>query len=256
MQGYRSAFARVYNQRWTGFAVQTAPLLYQHVESLLPPGAERSLLDLCCGTGQLAAYFLERGYRVIGLDLSPAMLEYARVNNAAHIVAGQALFIEGDAALFSLPEPVNVVISTFDALNHLPNLTALCSCFASVRRALLPGGIFVFDLNTRLGLQRWNSITIEDSEELMLINRGIFDPTSDKAFVRISGFVRLENGQFERFEEVVFNTVFDLNMVKAELISAGFEEIYFARGKALAQPVNDPEELERVFIIGRAPRSV
>lgn len=256
MQGYSNLFARVYNQRWIGFANQTAPLLFEFAESIRSAKQEHSLLDLCCGTGQLAGYFLEYGYRVVGVDLSPGMLEYARQNNAAHIIAGQARFVEGDAANFSLSEQFGLVISTFDALNHLPDAPALRSCFASVYRVLLPGGVFVFDLNTRRGLQRWNSVNIEDTEDVLLVNRGIFDPGSDKAYTRISGFVRLENGQYERFEEVVYNTLFDLKGVKSWLVESGFHDVYFARGKELAQPVDDPEALERAFIIGRKPGRV
>ena len=38
----------------------------------------RSVLDLCCGTGLLAAELIARGYRVVGVDASEAMLACAR----------------------------------------------------------------------------------------------------------------------------------------------------------------------------------
>ena len=38
----------------------------------------RSVLDLCCGTGLLAGELIERGYRVVGVDASEAMLALAR----------------------------------------------------------------------------------------------------------------------------------------------------------------------------------
>ena len=42
----------------------------------LAPGA--SVLDLCCGTGQLLEVLAQRGYQVTGVDLSAAMLDRAR----------------------------------------------------------------------------------------------------------------------------------------------------------------------------------
>ena len=38
----------------------------------------RSVLDLCCGSGLLAGELIERGYRVVGVDASEAMLAVAR----------------------------------------------------------------------------------------------------------------------------------------------------------------------------------
>lgn len=42
----------------------------------VPPGV--TVLDLPCGTGRLAETLLESGFRVHGVDISPAMLEVAR----------------------------------------------------------------------------------------------------------------------------------------------------------------------------------
>jgi len=39
---------------------------------------EMTVLDLPCGTGRLAEALLDRGFRVDGVDISPAMLEVAR----------------------------------------------------------------------------------------------------------------------------------------------------------------------------------
>ncbi len=43
-------------------------------------GVDRSqrVLDLPCGTGRMAEMLLENGYKVFGVDISPAMLEVAR----------------------------------------------------------------------------------------------------------------------------------------------------------------------------------
>lgn len=42
----------------------------------LPP--DSVIVDVPCGTGRLAEVLLEQGYRVVGVDISPAMLEVAR----------------------------------------------------------------------------------------------------------------------------------------------------------------------------------
>jgi ubiquinone/menaquinone biosynthesis C-methylase UbiE len=45
----------------------------------------RRVLDLCCGTGKQASLLASAGHRVIGLDLSSAMLAKASRNRAAHL---------------------------------------------------------------------------------------------------------------------------------------------------------------------------
>ncbi len=248
MQAYGHSFARVYNLRWTDFARQIAPKLRAYYEAT-PLGHENhTLLDLCCGTGQLSLHFLDNGYQVTGLDLSDAMLEYARSNAAAYIITGQARFVQADAARFTVEEPVGLVVSTFDALNHLPDMEALRGCFRSVYTALVDGGSFLFDLNTRDGLRRWGGIQIEDTPDIMIVTRGLYDEESGRWFTRISGFTPVENGLFERFEETAYNTAFDLREVELALREAGFQNVRFTKGSDLNVQVEEPEREGRIFI--------
>ena len=251
MQAYSPAFALVYDKLWGGFANDLAPrLLDFHTRAA--PGGEHSLLDLCCGAGHLALFFLEHGYRVTGVDLSAGMLEYARRRCQAYAANEQADFIQADAAHFQLPRPVGLAISTYDALNHLQSLDDLRSCFGCVRAALLPGGLFIFDLNTRAALRRyWNGIHVDDTPELLLVNRAIYDGEGPKAFTRISGFMRLEDGRYERFEEVVYNTVFEMSAVREALLEAGFDTVHAARGMDLSAPIDDLESDRRIFFVAR-----
>lgn len=253
MQAYGASFAPIYNLRWGDFAHRVAPALLDYYETTPQGKTARqgipSLLDLCCGAGHLAGHFLEKGYQVTGIDLSPAMLDLARQNNADYIVAGQARFIQGDAARYALERPVDLAFSTFDALNHLADLAALQGCFASTFQAVKPGGIFIFDLNTRLGLRRWGAISLQEAPDLTLITSGLYDEQNGKAYSRISGFMRQDDGRYERFEETVYETAFDLAAVKTALLAAGFDKVHFARLSDLAAPLPDPETEPRVFII-------
>ncbi|MFK0120621.1 class I SAM-dependent methyltransferase [Streptomyces sp. NPDC090994] len=58
------------------------------------PARSADVLDLGCGTGSLALLAAERGHRVTGVDLSPAMLERAR----AKLAGRDARFLTGDAS--------------------------------------------------------------------------------------------------------------------------------------------------------------
>ncbi len=250
MQGYNQTFARVYNLKWSGFARYVAPFIEAFYASTAIGQENKSVLDLCCGAGHLAAYFLEKGYRVFGLDLSEHMLQYARENTRTYVESGLARFIQGDASDFQLEERFGLVVSTFDALNHLENEEALRRCFACVQAVC--EGFFIFDLNTRGGLRRWNNITVdENSEDAVIITRGIYDGQSDKAWTRITGFMQVTGGLYERFEQTAFNSVFELEKVRSYLVDIGWEEVTFANIQDLKTPLLEPEKEGRVFVVAR-----
>ncbi len=164
MQGYNETFARIYNARWRGFASTVAPLIRGFYEQTETGAHVRTLLDL-----------------------SPAMLDHARENVRDAVASGQARFVQGDAAAFSFDERFGLVVSTYDALNHLPDLPALRGAFRSVYSVLEPGGWFVFDLNTRLGLRRWAGASYQEDETVALFNRGVLIEDLDRAYTSLGG---------------------------------------------------------------------
>lgn len=106
------------------------------------PGGRWHILDLACGTGRVAAELVRLGHRVTGVDRSAAMLEVARRRVPA------ATYIQGDLRRFRAPDRADAALCLYDSLNYLPDATALRRAFANVARALVPGGVFVFDLNS------------------------------------------------------------------------------------------------------------
>ena len=213
MQAYSQAFAKVYNAMWGDFANRIAPHIHRFYTATDVGRRNHTLLDLCCGTGQLSAFLLENGFKVTGLDLSKGMLSLARENTLPYIVADQVEFVLGDAADYQLESNFGLVVSAFDALNHLENLDALGSCFRSTYAVMVSGGTFIFDLNTRKGLTRWNGVVVYPGEDIFYVNRSIYDDITIRAWNKITGFVRDDDGRFERFDETVYNTVFDLDAV-------------------------------------------
>ncbi|MBI9050891.1 MAG: class I SAM-dependent methyltransferase [Anaerolineaceae bacterium] len=167
-QAYSAQFAHLYNRRWTEFANHVAPYLTHFYADTELSKTNKHVLDLCCGTGQLALHFLQFNYQITGLDLSHAMLQHARENTRQFVEAGLAHFVQGDAANFTFNRKFGLVLSTFDALNHLPDEQALRDCFACTATAC--EGTFIFDLNTRRGLNNWDGSFIqENSAELTLL---------------------------------------------------------------------------------------
>src|SRR6266852_3559877 len=71
-------FAWFYHRYWNEeFHSAALPILERIWLPRIPTRAH--ILDVCCGSGYLAGLLVDRGYRVTGFDLSPAMIDLARV---------------------------------------------------------------------------------------------------------------------------------------------------------------------------------
>jgi trans-aconitate methyltransferase len=103
---------------------------------LLAPAVDERILDLGCGTGQLAAKITSRGAHVIGIDQSPQMIEQAQENFPG------LWFEVGDATTFRTTHPFDAVFS--NAMLHWIKRPA--ETIARVWDALRPGGRFVAEM--------------------------------------------------------------------------------------------------------------
>ena len=104
-----------------------------------------SLLDLGCGTGRHAAELATRGYEIVGVDRSAAMLERARARIPAE-AASRVSFVEADISSLRLERRFDAVVCMFAVLGYLIDDGDLRATLANVRRHLEPGGVFVFDV--------------------------------------------------------------------------------------------------------------
>jgi ubiquinone/menaquinone biosynthesis C-methylase UbiE len=244
---YNPGFAKFYNAHCGGFAREVAPRILDFYAAT-PLGQQQApVLDLCCGAGHLAVFFLRKGYQVTGIDCSEPMLNYARANACSYIQSGQARFIAADATEFCLDERFGLVISTYDALNHLEDETTLKACFQRVYD--VSEGYFIFDLNTQAGLQRWNSIQVDENEEMTRIVQKTFQEKWGKALAKFICFLRTPDGFYERVEETVSNTLFRMDRVKQLLESVGWKSVCFTRFSDLSEAIAEPEAELRVFIV-------
>jgi SAM-dependent methyltransferase len=94
------------------------------------------ICDLGCGPGHVARYLHERGAKVFGLDLSPAMVAQARTLNP------QILFREGNMLALKISDGSLAGVAAFYAIVNLPK-ESLPRAFAEMLRILQSGGLLL-----------------------------------------------------------------------------------------------------------------
>jgi predicted TPR repeat methyltransferase len=112
-------------------------ILCAALEQVAPGRRFAQVLDLGCGAGLFAAAIRPRADSVIGVDLSPAMVEQARAKNLYQRLAA------ADLTEFLGEEPAESadLAAAADVFVYIGDLAAV---FAGVARVLRPGGLFAF----------------------------------------------------------------------------------------------------------------
>jgi SAM-dependent methyltransferase len=223
-------FAWFYDRYWADeFQTVAIPVLDRIWTPRLPAAAH--LLDLCCGTGHLAAILARRGFRVTGLDASTAMIECARRN------APDAFFHVTDVADFQLPGQFDGAVSTFDSLNHILGCAAFEAVLRNTAAALKPGAPFAFDILFEEAYKtHWGeNFAIVRDDHVLTITGCRFDPRRRRARCTITMFRRID-GVWSRSDVTVEEQCYKPEWLDAALRRAGFGEIacYDARDLGMA----------------------
>ena len=110
---------------------------------LIPHGSW--VLELGCGTGRVGLPLAQDDRAVVGLDLSPAMLQRALAKRAglAPEVQARTAFVLGDMTDFDLGHRFDAVIAPYFGVSHLPAGEARRKTMACIARHLQPGGLAV-----------------------------------------------------------------------------------------------------------------
>ncbi|HAT8124916.1 TPA: methyltransferase domain-containing protein [Legionella pneumophila] len=112
------------------------------IEKLLKDQGVETILDMTCGTGSQVLYLAQRGYKITGSDLSPALVKIAK--NKAKEMKLDVKFIEGDMRNIKVGQ-FDAVITIFSAIGHISK-SDFEKTLQNIRHNLNPGGIYIFDI--------------------------------------------------------------------------------------------------------------
>ena len=183
----------------------------------------RTVADLACGTGSATRILAERGYRVTAVDLSESMLTEA-MDKCADL-ENLPTFVHQNLAELKLPRAVDMAVCFLDSLDYILDPA---DCEAAIRRtykALNPGGIFIFDVNTPEKLRAMDGqVFLDEDDDVYCVWRGEFDNESNICSYGMDLFQRdgeVWHRSFEEHQEYAYS----IEQLKTYLKNAGFTHI-------------------------------
>ncbi|MFG2503317.1 bifunctional 2-polyprenyl-6-hydroxyphenol methylase/3-demethylubiquinol 3-O-methyltransferase UbiG [Streptomyces sp. NPDC048441] len=118
-----------------------------------PGQGQASLLDIACGGGLFGPYAADKGYRVVGVDLSELSLREALRHGFDEVVRADITGLPFDDESFD-------VVTAGQCLEHVPDPFAVVS---EACRVLRPGGTLVVDTIADTAVARFVSITLAEN---------------------------------------------------------------------------------------------
>ena len=182
-----------------------------------------SACDLACGNGATAIELARRGLAVHAVDNSPVFLRAARANAQR---AGVRVRVQrADMRAFRLPEAVDLLLCEFAALNNLDRRADLPRVLRCAARAVRPGGILLFDVNTphSFATQVPRGEWVE-RPEFKLVMRGTPHERHLGADLHLEWFLP-RNGGYRHVRESIRHVAWTEAEIRRALRTAGFGRI-------------------------------
>ncbi len=182
------------------------------------------LLDLCCGTGSFAIRLAAKNIGVIGVDISPDMLDCAKKRSDR--CGAEVLYLCQNAAELDLYGTVDGAICCLDSINHITDPAELQEAFNKVSLFLEPNCPFIFDVNTPYKHREVladNTFVIESGDIYCVWQNSYFEE-DEITEIKLDFFIK-ENGVYKRSTQLIEERSYPLEAIKAMLTRAGLETV-------------------------------
>ena len=209
----------------------------------------RTAVDLACGTGSVTAILAREGLRVIGVDMSGEMLTQAAAKTAGLDPA--PFFVRQKLQNLTLPRGVDLAVCALDSLDYITEPKECARAIRRVYRALNPGGMFIFDVNTPEKLRAMDGqVFLDEDQDVYCVWRGEFEQTSNILSYGMDLFQR-RGHVWERSFEEHREYAYSREQLTGYLKAAGFTDIEVFADRCFCPP---REGEQRIYFKARKGR--
>lgn len=182
------------------------------------------ICEIACGSGTMSVELEKRGYRLTSSDLSEQMLSVAD-NKAQNSGCKNVVFTKQNMCSFTTVSKAQAVICLLDSINCLVKGQQVKECFTCANKVLSDGGIFLFDVNSKIKFEK-----IYSDNAYVLENNGVlcawqneYNEKSKICNFYLSFFMENKDGLYERYDEFVREKMYTEKLLRRYLDECGFE---------------------------------
>ncbi len=206
----------------------------------------RTAVDLACGTGSVAAILARSGMEVTGVDLSEEMLTVAQ--QKVQDMENPPRFVCQPLQALRLPRGVDLAVCALDSLDYVTDPADCKEAIRRIYKALNPGGIFIFDVNTPEKLRAMDSqVFLDEDDDVYCVWRGEFDEKTNICSYGMDLFQREGEHWLRSFEEHR-EYAYSREQLTAYLKEAGFTRIEVYADREFTAP---REGEQRIYLKAR-----
>lgn len=160
----------------------------------------RTAVDLACGTGSVTVLLAKQGIRTVGVDMSEDMLTAAW--EKVMDMDEPPTFVCQKLQELHLPRAVDLAVCALDSLDYITDPKDCAEAIRRAYKAINPGGIFIFDVNTPEKLRAMDGqVFLDEDDDVYCVWRGEFDHKSNICSYGMDLFQRQGNVWHRSFEE-------------------------------------------------------
>ena len=213
--------------------------------------APRTVVDLACGTGSVTEILARKGYRVTGVDMSEEMLTEAAMKTME--MEQPPMYSCQLLQELRLPRGVDMAVCALDSLDYILDPADCKEAIRRAYKALNPGGIFIFDVNTPEKLRAMDDqVFLDEDDDVYCVWRGEFDEETNICSYGMDLFQR-EGNMWRRSFEEHREYAYSQEQLTEFLKDAGFTHIRVYADRLFEAP---REGEQRIYFKARKGRAI
>ena len=209
------------------------------------PGA--LIFEQCCGTADISRTLAQKGFRIIGIDLSEPCI--ARACQLAPPLSSACSYQRADALKFIATEPVDAAFNWYTSFGYSDSDSINCQMIQNAYASLKKGGVYVLDYtNPAYILQNFKpylEIKLNNTPGKIIKEVKIDMNRSMITSYWHYDFPGLEPTKITKYGE---SKIYFPSMLKEMFLAAGFRDIKL-HGNINAEPVTI--DSPRNIVVGR-----
>ena len=200
-------------------------------------------LDLGCGTGSMTRILSSRGVDMTGIDISEDMLMIAQEKNEDRKI----LYLNQDMADFELYGTVDFIVSSLDCMNYITDKRDFLKVLKLANNYLNPGGLFIFDVNTKYKLENvlGNNTFILEDDGVFCAWQNEYDKGRRLCDFYLTFFAQ-EGEEYSRFDEHHTERAYEIDEISDMIKKSGMRLLKVYDSLSFKAP---NAKSERVFFV-------